>query len=272
MQVIITYIHLPLEPSYLVTCFHINLLNNTMSSHDCVDEVVARKLHANALLAWLCSAQRTFDTAKDSLRSAKEAMTEASDSLSLAQDAEMEARSYLQGALTHHKRRKTEQTTSLGVYERLSRPASSTEQTSSPPLNEEDTKDQTTRSSKEIAPYVLDGLLTSSQPPSKEDMKDQTLKPSLIRFIVDALLIRKSDGTPLKNNNDVKDEIQQMDWDKLIPDDLIPQIKTTFPMMCKQGLYVPWIEEIAPSVLDLLNKNHSSTMLKSSSEEYTGIY
>ena len=88
-----------------------------MSSHDCVDEVVARKLHANAS-AWLNSAQRTFDTAKDSLRSAKEAMTEASDSLSLAQEAEMEARS--------------------------------TEQTSSPPLNKEDTKDQTTRSSKQI--------------------------------------------------------------------------------------------------------------------------
>ena len=73
--------------------------NNTMSSQDrVVDEVVsARKLHANAS-AWLNSAQRTFDTAKDSLRSAKEAMTEASDSLSLAQEAEMEARSYLEGA------------------------------------------------------------------------------------------------------------------------------------------------------------------------------
>ena len=109
----------------------------------------------------------------------------------------MEARSYLQGALIHHKRRKTEQTSSLPFYERLSRLASSTEQTS------------------------LSASRTSSQPPSKEDIKDQTLNPSLIRFIVDAL-IRKSDGTPLKNNDDVKDEIQQMDYDKLIPDDLIP--------------------------------------------------
>ena len=147
-----------------------------MSSKDrVVDEVVsARKLHANAS-AWLNSAQRTFDTAKDSLRSAKEAMTEASDSLSLAQEAEMEARPYLQGALIH-KRRKTEQTISLSV------------QTSSPPLNKEDTKDQTTRSSKRTS--------------------FNRLNQGLISFIVDAL--SSSDLGPFENNNDVKDAIQQL--------------------------------------------------------------
>ena len=244
-----------------------------MSSHDCVDEVVARKLHANAS-AWLNSAQRTFDTAKDSLRSAKEAMTEASDSLSLAQEAEMEARSYLQGALIH-KRRKTEQTISLSVYERLSRPASSTEQTSSPPLNKEDTKDQTTRSSKR----------TSSN----------RLNQGLISFLVDAL--SRSNLGPFENNNDVKDAIQQLyPQGKRIPTDMLPfenrlankmrkHVEAKKELVRDQPEYahsmtgqtettqqaelldISWMEEIAPSVLAVLNRKHSASTLKSS-EEY----
>ena len=192
-----------------------------MSFHNCVvDEVVSvRKLHANAS-AWLKSAQRTFDTAKDSLRSAKEAMAEASDSLSLAQEAEIEARSYIQG----------------------------------------------------VEPIIC--------------------------FLVDAL--SSSDLGPFKNNNDVKDAIQQLyPQGKHIPTDMLPienrlankmrkhvenveqfvRDKPEYAYMNERGqsdqsakqraesLDISWIKEIAPSVLELLNKNHSATLLKSS-EEY----
>jgi O-acetyl-ADP-ribose deacetylase (regulator of RNase III) len=86
---------------------------------------------------------------------------------------------------------------------------------------------------------------------AEENTTDQTRDESLLNLLVEKLTDHKS----CNGEEDVKDEIQQLLLEGEIPRGLIPQPKKPNQLfMAPQGLYPPWVHEIASIVLKQLKK------------------
>ena len=85
---------------------------------------------------------------------------------------------------------------------------------------------------------------------------DHPYNQAFLDLLVEKLTVFES----CNDEEDVKEQILQLEMEREIPQDLIPQPKNSLPLfMMPQGLYPPWINDIAPYVLKQVKTNAVAT-------------